>query len=85
MSTPDLRTCAEHCGEIRKPTEQEYKDFLDRYNWHDKELGFCGWCRNGQNEWFPTNLLFDIENDFMVTPCCHAEAVAAFFSYEKDS
>lgn len=84
LDIPELRTCAEHCGEIRKMNDVELKDFTDRHDWREDSLGFCGWCRNGGNEWKVNELLFDIENDFVVTPCCHAEAAAAFFVYGDD-
>jgi hypothetical protein len=38
---------------------------------------YCEWCNNGQNEWKITELLFDIENEFPLTPCCHTEATEA--------
>jgi hypothetical protein len=77
-----LRTCSDHCQPIRKATDLEIREYIEDHISHDDELWYCGYCRNGQNEWVMGDMLMDIENEFLVTPCCHTEAAEALCSYD---
>lgn len=66
---------------IRKMTEAETKRLHDSLA-HEKNLLFyCGDCNDSQNEWYSREMLFDIEQDIPVTPCCHNEATEALNCY----
>lgn len=69
------------CPPLRKATQDEIDIYVERIYSHSSELWFCGNCNNGQNEWLIKELLWDLENEFLVTPCCHGEAAAVLNSY----
>ena len=72
----EVKSCSDDCNKHRKISMTETQRFYDTL---DLPAGAytCGWCNNGQNEWRIHELLYDIENDFPITPCCHTEATEA--------
>ena len=69
------------CSDLRKPTPEETKNFVESLDSSINELWYCGWCNSGQNEWLLIQMLYDPVNEFMVTPCCHTEASEALVNY----
>jgi len=72
-----IKSCSDDCNKHRKITIAEaaqfakiqYVEITDRFE--------CGWCNQGKNEWEITELLYDVANEFAITPCCHTEATEA--------
>ena len=81
MDLSRLKTCSQQCDNNRKATSEEIADYITSHDSYPTELWFCGYCRNGQNEWTIPEMLFDTENEFLVTPCCHTEAAEALQNY----
>jgi hypothetical protein len=79
-----VRACKD-CSDIRKATDLEINKYIEDHVSHDDEIWYCGGCRNSQNEWVIGDMLWDIENEFLVTPCCHTEAAAALCSYDPSA
>jgi hypothetical protein len=79
-----VRACKD-CCDIRKATDLEINKYIEDHVSHDDEIWYCGGCRNSQNEWVIGDMLWDIENEFLVTPCCHTEAAAALNSYDPSA
>jgi hypothetical protein len=73
----EIKSCSDDCNKHRKITIAEaaqfakiqYVEITDRFE--------CGWCNQGKNEWEITELLYDVANEFAITPCCHTEATEA--------
>ena len=77
----DIVSCSDNCSDIRKLLPDELSR-LDSSMAHSAgALFFCGYCRNGQNEWHLDEMLYDIINEIAVTPCCHTEATEALSCY----
>ena len=72
-----IKSCSDACNKHRKITQEEAEELAKIQGVKSSEEFICGWCRNGQNEWKMTELLWDIENEFPITPCCHTEATEA--------
>lgn len=68
---------------MRRPKATEIEWHIERAQAHPDELWFCGGCNHGQNEWLIREMLFDTDNDLLVTPCCHTEAAEVMQRYEK--
>jgi hypothetical protein len=73
------------CSDLRQPTAQETSRFIESMDSSVNELWFCGWCNFGRNKWLLIQMLYDPENEFMVTPCCHTEAKEALVGYDTDN
>jgi predicted sulfurtransferase len=71
-----IKSCSDDCNKHRKITNEEAQEFFNRLGVPNQAYT-CGWCNNGHNEWKIEELLFDIENEFPLTPCCHTEATEA--------
>ena len=77
----EVVSCSDNCSDIRKLLPDELTR-LDSAMAHSAgALFFCGYCRNGQNEWHLDEMLYDITNEIAVTPCCHTEATEALSCY----
>jgi len=64
---------------MRKATASEY-ELLDFGN---SELLYCGFCDNGQNEWYVRDMLKNDDGE-IVTPCCFTPASESLYSYERN-
>jgi hypothetical protein len=74
----EIKSCSDDCNKHRLITEAEATRFCEVLDLVKPTDQFdCGWCNNGQNRWAINQLLFDIENEFPITPCCHTEATEA--------
>jgi hypothetical protein len=80
----DIKSCSDDCSKHRKITLQEATRFAEVQYIDPEDEFYCGWCNHGKNEWKITELLFDIENEFAITPCCHTEATEALEIPEED-
>ena len=81
----EIKSCSDECSKHRKITLQEATKFAEIQYVNPTDEFECGWCNHGQNEWKITELLYDIENEFAITPCCHTEATEAFtFPEDED-
>lgn len=74
----EIKSCSDKCDKHRRITVQEANEFAKAQSIEASDKFDCGWCNRGQNEWKITELLYDIENEFPITPCCHTEATEAF-------
>jgi len=72
-----IKSCSDDCSKHRRITIQEATRFAEIQYVSPTDEFECGWCNQGKNEWKITELLFDIENEFAITPCCHTEATEA--------
>lgn len=72
-----VKSCSDDCSKHRKITDEEAEKFAKIQEIAKSDEFTCGWCNNGQNEWAITELLWDKENEFAITPCCHTEATEA--------
>jgi hypothetical protein len=73
----EIKSCSDECNNHRQITEEEAKRFAEIQYIKETDSFACGWCMYGRNEWKITELLFDAENEFAITPCCHTEATEA--------
>jgi hypothetical protein len=73
----EIKSCSDECNKHRRITEEEVQEFAKIQYINPEDKFDCGWCNRGQNEWKITELLYDIENEFAITPCCHTEATEA--------
>lgn len=80
----EIKSCTDGCSKHRKITIQEATRFAEIQYVNPTDEFTCDWCNHGQNEWKITELLFDIENEFPITPCCHTEATEALDIPEPD-
>ncbi len=72
-----IKSCSDDCKKHRRITIQEATRFAEIQYVNPTDEFNCGWCNQGKNEWKITELLFDDENEFPITPCCHTEATEA--------
>jgi len=78
----DIRTCSDTCFKITNVfPEGELERLLNAMAHRVNTLYYCGHCNNGRNEWSIDKMLFDLENEMAVTPCCHTEATEALTCY----
>jgi hypothetical protein len=80
----EIKSCTDSCSKHRRITIQEATRFAEIQYVNPTDEFTCDWCNHGQNEWKITELLFDIENEFPITPCCHTEATEALDIPEPD-
>ena len=73
----EIKSCSDDCNKHRKITIAEAAQFAKIQYVEITDKFECGWCNQGKNEWEITELLFDVENEFPITPCCHTEATEA--------
>lgn len=72
-----VKSCSDECNKHHKITQEEAEELAKIQGVEASDAFTCDWCNNGQNEWAITELLWDIENEFAITPCCHTEATEA--------
>ena len=73
----EIKSCSDECNNHRQITKEEAKWFAKIQYIKEPDSVACVWCMFGRNEWKLTELLFDTENEFAITPCCHTEATEA--------
>jgi hypothetical protein len=71
----EIKTCSNLGGVHRKITLEEVQQFIEIHS-ITNGAWVCDWCA-GNNEWQITELLWSVEDDFAITPCCHTEATEA--------
>jgi hypothetical protein len=77
-----IKSCADACYYNRKMERAELKRLLSALAHEDDHtMYYCGYCRDGENEWQAGDMLYDTENEICVTPCCHTEATEALKCY----
>jgi hypothetical protein len=82
MSQFEIRTCSGTCSKLTNEFPKGELERLDNAMAHRvNTLYYCGYCNFGRNEWSITQMLFDLENEMAVTPCCHTEATEALKCY----
>ena len=82
MSQFDIRTCSDTCSKLTNVfPEGELERLLNAMAHRVNTLYYCGHCNNGRHEWSIDKMLFDLENEMAVTPCCHTEATEALTCY----
>ena len=72
------------CERNRKVEDDEIDRFITSMEANRQDLFYCGNCNNGQNEWKAIELLFDIPNEMVITPCCHTEATESLVNYDAE-
>lgn len=77
-----IKSCADKSNH-RRISAEEAQTFMNRQECGDGPWE-CGWCNHGKNEWKISELLWDIENEFAISPCCHTEATEALELPEED-
>jgi len=81
----DIRSCSDTCSKLTNEfPEGELERLLNAMAHRVNTLYYCGHCNNGRNEWSIDKMLFDLENEMAVTPCCHTEATEALVCYCVD-
>ena len=83
----NIKSCSDDCSQHRRISLSEAIRLAQVQGVEIQDEFECGWCHTGQNSWKITELLFDAENEFPITPCCHTEATEAltFPDEEEDS
>ena len=71
-----VETCANQRGKLTKSTPVLVAVYCAQYDYDEKDEFKCGWCPNN-DLWTIPEILFSIEDNYFVTPCCHTEANAA--------
>jgi hypothetical protein len=79
-----IKSCSDDCKKHRRISENEALHFAEIQFVKATDKFTCNWCNHGNNEWQITELLFDRENEFPITPCCHTEATEALDIPEPD-
>ena len=79
-----IKSCSDDCNKHRRITQEEAQRFAKVQYIKPEDAFDCGWCNQGKNEWKITELLFDDENEFPITPCCHTEATEALEIPERE-
>jgi hypothetical protein len=79
-----IKSCIDKCDTHRRATDTEIERFTKIQNVSKKDYLDCSWCNKGKNSWLPSELLFDEEQEFLITPCCHTEATEALDIPEQD-
>jgi hypothetical protein len=69
-----IPSCA--CGKIIKATPLLIAVHCARYDISQKTEFECGHCSN-TDLWKISEMLWSVEDEHLVTPCCHTEAYAA--------
>jgi len=72
-----IKTCSVTCDKHRKATPDEIHRFANIQGVKTQDTFDCTWCNKGKNSWAIYELLFDEEEEFLITPCCHTEATEA--------
>lgn len=79
------KTCQhDECDSHRKVEDDEIDRFISSMEANRQDLFYCGNCNNGRNEWKAIELLFDIPNEMVITPCCHTEATESLVNYDEE-
>ena len=76
-----IPTCGDDCGLISKSTPILVAVYCAQYNFTDTETFECGGCYN-KDSWTIPEMLWHETNKFLITPCCHTEAIAALVPSE---
>jgi predicted sulfurtransferase len=79
-----VKSCTDECDKHRRITQEEAQRFAEIQHIKPTDAFDCGWCNSGRNTWAITELLWDMENEFAVTPCCHTEATEALDIPEEE-
>lgn len=74
-------SCANTC-KLSKATSILVGVFLADYDYKATEQFECGNCNN-KDLWYASEMLWDNEREFLVTPCCHCEAAHALYPDER--
>jgi hypothetical protein len=75
MKTANEISCSKNC-KISKPTPVLIAVFLAEYNLDETDTFGCSNCSNS-DFWIISDLLWSVDGEYLVTPCCHCEAVVA--------
>lgn len=82
MSQFEIRSCSDTCSKLTNVfPEGELVRLYNSMAHSANTLYYCGHCNYGRNEWSIDKMLFDLENELAVTPCCHTEATEALKCY----
>jgi hypothetical protein len=82
MSQFTIRSCSDTCSKLTNVFPEGELERLSNAMAHQvNTLYYCGYCNNGRNEWSINQMLFDLDNEMAVTPCCHTEATEALKCY----
>ena len=65
-------SCGDTCR-LSKSTPALVAVYLAQYDFTIDQIFWCGHCTNNDS-WVISEMLWDNENEFLVTPCCHTEA-----------
>jgi len=71
-----IPTCSEKRGKLIKSTPVFVAIFCAQYDYDQKDLFTCGWCANN-DEWTISEMMWSVEDEYLITPCCHTEAITA--------
>ena len=81
IMSAEIPTCGDDCGLISKSTPILVAVYCAQYNFTDTETFECGGCYN-KDSWTIPEMLWHETNKFLITPCCHTEAIAALVPSE---
>ena len=76
-------TCGHACGKLIKSTPVLVAVYCARYDYKETDKFECGWCSNN-DFWSIPEMLWSVEDERFVTPCCHTEASAALMPDKID-
>lgn len=76
-----IPTCSGKHATLSKSTPVLVAVYCAQYDYSDKDVFTCGWCNN-KDEWTISEMLWSEEDGYLVTPCCHTEAVTALYPDE---
>jgi hypothetical protein len=63
-------------SKLSKVTPALVATYCARYDFNEKDEFECGYCANN-DLWTIPEMLWSEEDEFLVTPCCHTEAITA--------
>jgi hypothetical protein len=72
----NIPTCSEKRGKLTKSSSVLVAVYCAQHDYDAKDLFTCGWCANN-DEWTIPEMLWSVEDEYFVTPCCHTEAITA--------
>jgi len=72
----NIPTCGNKCGKLTKSTPVLVAVYYAQYDYDDSDQFTCGWCSNN-DLWTIPEMMFNEEENYFVTPCCHTEAITS--------
>jgi hypothetical protein len=78
----NIPTCGNKCGKLTKSTPVLVAVYYAQYDYDDSDQFTCGWCSNN-DLWTIPEMMWNEDEEYFVTPCCHTEAITSLRPEDK--